>query len=57
MAKISGYLLKGYSEADIIGFGFNPGTVRVVAFRLEKQGKRYRHDIRPYTRKHDKETE
>lgn len=51
MAKIGGYLLDGYSEVDIIGFGYNPGTVRVVAFNLERAGKRYRPDIRPYTRK------
>jgi len=51
MAEISKYLLEGYSEIEVMGYGFNPGTVRVVAFNLEKAGKRYRHDIRPYTRK------
>ena len=57
MSKIGKYLLEGHSEIEVMGFGFNPGTVRVVAFNLEKQGKRYRHDIRPYTRKPGKEAE
>lgn len=49
--QITEALLKGVSEQDLITRGYNSGTVRVVAFDLEKQGLRWRKNVRIYNKR------